>query len=257
LTGAYPNVYLESATTNAPHGSSYVQFALAKKEGASKLGIAYCVEIAICKESLPSFQKVAASAGVTLVSEQGVSATSASYAAPCLAMKSAGADLFYPDITQAVIPLFLTQCKEQGWTPLVAGSTIAPYWATNPIFNHFAGSTQAFPWFENAPVANTYRQAMQTYDPAALQGTLTVGPVVWTGGLLFEAGAQAGHLGDNPTSQQLMAGLDTLQNDTLGGASVPLTFTNGNRAQDCGFAISASNGQFTTPLGTDPICGTP
>ncbi|HZS15226.1 MAG TPA: ABC transporter substrate-binding protein [Candidatus Dormibacteraeota bacterium] len=250
----FPDVYLTQASQNAPHGGSFVQYRAAAKQGGTKLGIAYCVELPVCQQALPLIATVAKSAGIAVVSQQGVSATAASYAAPCLAMKNAGADIFFPDITQAVIPLFLQACAAQGWHPIVSGSTFQPYWATDPIYNHFAGSTAVFPWFEDTPAANTYRQAMQQYDPAALTGVLTQSPYFWTGGLLFEQAAKDAKLGANPTSAQLVAALDKMSNQTLGGATVPLTFTNGNRNIDCAFAVSADNGKFVLPLGTSPIC---
>ncbi|HZS15225.1 MAG TPA: ABC transporter substrate-binding protein [Candidatus Dormibacteraeota bacterium] len=250
----FPDYYETTATQTAAHGGSFVQFKAAAKEGGTKIGIAYCVELPVCQQALPLFASVAKAVGLTVVSQQGVSATAASYAAPCLAMKNAGADVFEPDITQAVVPLFLQACKAQGWSPIVTASTFQPYWATDPIYNHFAGSTAAFPWFEDTPAANTYRAAMTKYYPQALTTTLNLGPVLWTGGLLFQKAAENAKLGNNPTPAQLVAALDKLSNETLGGATVPLTFTNGNRNIDCAFAISADGGKFVTPLGTNPIC---
>ena len=66
--------------------------------------------------------------------------------------------------------------------------------------------------------------------------------------------AKVGKLGAHPTSAELIKGLDSLSNDTLGGADVPLTYTNGNRTVSCGFTISSKNGHFIATNGGRPVC---
>jgi branched-chain amino acid transport system substrate-binding protein len=78
---------------------------------------------------------------------------------------------------------------------------------------------------------------------------------VWAAGLLFEAAAQAGHLGDNPTPAQVLDGLYALKGETLGGLTAPLTFKKGKATSlPCWFYYQVKDGKFTTPFGEHPTC---
>jgi branched-chain amino acid transport system substrate-binding protein len=75
---------------------------------------------------------------------------------------------------------------------------------------------------------------------------------------VFAAGAKAGNLGDNPTSAQLVTGLQTINNETFGGITPPLTYANGGNLTPplCVHAAQVTNGQFKLLNGGQPICTT-
>jgi branched-chain amino acid transport system substrate-binding protein len=225
-----------------------------KSLGLTKMGVFYCKEVAACSYALTVFQDGAKKLGGLQVTGQAVSLSSPSYAAPCLAMKSAGTQVVFTAITVNVISSLQNQCAQQGFKPIwVAGApTLAD--ANNPLLNGEISFAEDFPWFANTPVAQTYRAAMQQYAPAALTSDPLEGPLMWTTGLLFQEAAKKANLGDNPTSAQLISGLNSISNDTLGGAAPPLTFTNGNRSMSCGFLIQLKNGQWGMLNGGNVVC---
>jgi branched-chain amino acid transport system substrate-binding protein len=76
-----------------------------------------------------------------------------------------------------------------------------------------------------------------------------MGPVEgWVSGKLVERAAAA-LTADRPTSAQLLAGLWTVKNDTLGGLTSPLTFTANQPATptSCGFLITIKAGTWISP----------
>jgi branched-chain amino acid transport system substrate-binding protein len=71
------------------------------------------------------------------------------------------------------------------------------------------------------------------------------------------AAAKAANFGGNPTAQQMKAGLNTINNDTFGGLTPPLTYANGANLQvpTCAYEIKVgSNGQFALLNGGKPAC---
>jgi branched-chain amino acid transport system substrate-binding protein len=71
---------------------------------------------------------------------------------------------------------------------------------------------------------------------------------------LFERAAAK--LGENPTGEDVLRGLWSLRDDTLGGLTVPLTFREGQRASPtfCYWPVRIQGGQWTAPQGSQPIC---
>ena len=66
-------------------------------------------------------------------------------------------------------------------------------------------------------------QALNTFKPG-LVSSAEFNPgssMVWAAGLLFQAAASAGHLGDNPTPAGVLTGLYALKGETLGGLTAP------------------------------------
>jgi branched-chain amino acid transport system substrate-binding protein len=227
----------------------------AAAKGVKKLGVVYCSEAAACA-GVGTLLKAAAATvpGMSVVGTQGVSSTAASYAAPCLALKDSGAQAVFLALTQTVESNFVQQCTAQGYNPTWLPGIVSPEWATTPGLDNFVTVTEAFAWFADTPVAQTYRAAMRQYAPQALTEDLSTGPQMWATGLLFAKAATLAGLGDNPTAAQIKSGLSKISAETLGGATGPLTFTGGNRTMRCGFLISAKGGKFVQPSGTAATC---
>lgn len=104
--------------------------------------------------------------------------------------------------------------------------------------------------------------AFKKYQPAILKtanyNELAV--QAWVSGLLLATAAHAGGMtaSATPTAKQLVTGLHTLRNNTLGGMAPPLTFKTGvPNPVDCwqGYAV-LKNGKFSTPYGLKSICAT-
>jgi branched-chain amino acid transport system substrate-binding protein len=222
-------------------------------QGKKTIGVLSCVEAPACAAAAAAMKASGTKLGAKIV-VQTASFSSPSFAAPCLALKSAGADVVFPLGPPQVEFSIIDQCAQQNFKPAYIAASLSNQFLTDKNVTGFVAITEVFPYFSDTPVARTFRAAMQKYSPASLTGDAATSAVVWASGLLFEAAAKAGKLGNNATPAQVTAGLNSLSNETLGGATAPLTFTNGNRTVSCAFVISIGGGAFTTPVGTSPVC---
>lgn len=135
--------------------------------------------------------------------------------------------------------------------------TVSPSWKTNPIFQDEVDVQPVLPWNQQNAATKDYYAAMAQYQPGELHsGTFAANDIgACDSGQLLIAAAKAANLGDNPTSAQLVHGLRSLHNETLGGLTVPLNYAAGSPPViKCFFVESIHNKQCTQPFGTQPIC---
>jgi branched-chain amino acid transport system substrate-binding protein len=244
-----------------PAGTTGIQavelgFKAVIQKGAPALGLAYLAGVPATEAAVGLFKAAAQATGGSVASAQGVAPGAPSFTAQCLDFKNAKATSGQLILTPADNLAFAEACAQQGWKPVYMGlsNEILPYWATNPVFNNFGGLIQNFPWFSNSSLANTFNAAMKQYDPQDATTDQVGGTMAWAAGELFKAAAVKANLGDSPASAQLVGALTTMVNETAGGASPPLTFTNGNRLVKCGWIISSASGSFTLPNGDTTTC---
>ncbi len=75
----------------------------------------------------------------------------------------------------------------------------------------------------------------------------------WVSGLMFQEAVKLSGATGIPTSADMLAGLKKFKNETLGGMSAGLTFTDPtNKSEGCYFTIKIKNQQFTLPNGATP-----
>jgi branched-chain amino acid transport system substrate-binding protein len=153
----------------------------------------------------------------------------------------------------------LASCAQQGYHPLVVGNggTVTAAWAKSPDANGAVTVQPNFPVFNlTTPAEKGFESALKKYAPSVLTSA-NFGEneaETWAAGMLFEAAAKAGKLGDNPTPADVLKGLYALRGDTLGGLAPPLTFKPGAHAVNCWFTMDITGGAFTTPDGQDTTC---
>lgn len=235
----------------------------AKKTGAKNLGLVYCAEAPACQELVGPEKAIAEKNGLPLVYNSSVSAAAPSFAAECLAAQQAGAkSLFVADAVQVALHV-AADCVKQGYHPtlIAEDGAVATSFATAPGWNNNMVATQPnIPFFvRNTPATKTMYAAFKKYQPAMLKDPNYNELAVegWAAGLLLGKALAAGHVGDNgqPATSQLLDGLYSLHNETLGGIAPPLTFTKGKpNLIDCWFYMRTSNSKFTTPYGLKPAC---
>jgi hypothetical protein len=112
---------------------------------------------------------------------------------------------------------------------------------------------QVAPWFETSlPAVAEYQDALRSYGAGLAPDASTI--TGWTSAKLFEAAA--GNLSANPTSADVLEGLWSLQRETLGGLTHPLTYARDAKAPEvsCGFLIRIESRTFVAPNGTQMIC---
>jgi branched-chain amino acid transport system substrate-binding protein len=234
--------------------------ATAKQAGKKVLGTIYCAESPICAQLVPIVNGVAPLYGMKSYTAK-ISATSPSYTAPCLAAKSAGVDSMFVADNSPVVLRFVAACAQQGYTPqqITSTQTVTSAWLTDPTLNGaLLTSLDANAYDSSTPAVAAFQAALKKYEPSAAVNSSTFSGEeinAWSGGLLFQAAAEAGHLTPSSTPAQVKQGLYALKNATLDGVAPPLNFTPGKPAFiPCWYEQQVKGGKFTS-LNTDkPIC---
>lgn len=158
-----------------------------------------------------------------MVYSDAVSLTSPSFTSQCIAAKNAGAQAMLLALDSGSVGRVAQNCAAQGYHPLFESYSVA---VNESLDGNSAlyGLQAAIPtqaWKSSStPAMAAFHQAIQQYDPSLVIGTGDV--LVWASGMLLIQAADAGFGSGPPTTQQLIAGAQTLSNDDLWGATIPM-----------------------------------
>lgn len=223
-------------------------------EGATKIGILYCLEIAqLC--SYLNDQTRKSEVGKYVVESYQVSLVAPSYTSQCLRMKQAGIEVLYLLMESAGAARAAKDCAAQGFTPklvllsLAATADLPKLAALNGTV--IPGGTVS-PAATGVPGLEKYRLILGTY--AAGLGDSGIGVYAFASAEML--GVIGRNLPENPTSADFLAGMSEVRNETLGGLTVPLTYPQGKgvSVKPCAFIWGLENGKYTAPKGNKPIC---
>jgi branched-chain amino acid transport system substrate-binding protein len=250
-----------------PPGASYnyanlVDAIVAKDSGVKKEAALYCVEVAICEQSVQSGKVLGAHYGIQFVYTAGIGFASPNYTAQCLAAKQSGATAMLVGDASSIVAHVVQDCAAQGYTPrqLSSDGTVAKAWLKIPAFNGNIDTQSDFLWFVHNAATKTMYAALDKYAPQVPSGP-NFGEVVlqsWADGALLQAAVQAaGATSSAPlTSPIILKGLYGLPvGETLGGLSPPLHFTKGEPANNsCYFEMGIQHGEFVVLHHGTTIC---
>jgi branched-chain amino acid transport system substrate-binding protein len=234
----------------------YMYPQLAKLSGDEKMGLLYCAEVAACKEFVPVVTNFAKKVpGVSVVYSAAFSASQPSYTAICLAAEQAGANSIVaagPDPTSTL--RVFSDCSQQGYHPaaFIDSSGLGTEAVNDKDITvwGFAGNT---PWFVRNSATAVFHQVMDSYLPSSVSP-----PTVMNTWVALEAFATAAsHIPASvtPTAQDIYSGLYSFKGQTLGGLSIPLTYTQGKPAlTQCMYPFKEQNGVLSTPFGLKLVC---
>jgi branched-chain amino acid transport system substrate-binding protein len=249
--------------SNAPLPPNTVgQVLLAKQNGATHFGTAYCSYAPVCAQVAGYAKSAAAVAGVK-ASAIKEDPTAPSYAAPCLQFKSDGVDALFVADTSVTVNRFFDACAQQGYHPKAALnlSSLSNINAKDPNMAGGVTASGAANTFDpSLPAVAQMYSALQKYAPGIV-GTSKLNFTMifsWSGGKLFEAAARAGQLTPSSTPADVKQALYKLHNETLGGISPPLNYTPGKPTFVGGyFTQKISGGKFVSLNGNKPTALTP
>jgi branched-chain amino acid transport system substrate-binding protein len=252
--GQYPDFFASGGTLLTLAAGT-----VAAAQGRKNLGVLYCAESPVCAQIVP----LAALAGHLVglkTTPQKISATAPSYAANCLALKSAGVDSLYVADNGPIAQRVVSGCAQQGYKPSIVDNVTS---VTNAILTdpNWAGTklvaTDANPYDSSLPAIKTFQDAVDKYYPGLTGSAQWAYDDIypWTGGQLFEAAAKAGNLGPTSTGADVKKALYALRNETLGGLQPPITYHPGQPAfTPCWFEEQVQSGKFATLNGDRPTC---
>jgi branched-chain amino acid transport system substrate-binding protein len=244
-------------------GSYGVVAQTAAKGGSKSLGAVYCAELPVCAGVVQLFDTLGKSVGVSVKYEGKIAQGTPDFTAVCQAMKTADATYNDVAIDEALTKQMFNQCASEGMhLPLISFGNIDSTYASDPAFNNLVEVDPAFPfWQDNTPATKAFHAALAKYEPSVgASATSPLTPLVaqaWASGALFEAAVNAAGRGPI-TAASVKRGLYALKNETLGGLTGPLNFTQGQpNLEHCSFAYTIENGKFTSLDGLKPTCAPP
>lgn len=228
----------------------------AHRRNLPRLGLFYCVEAAACSFIHDyTANGGAARAGEELVYQSQISLTQPDFTAQCLGAQSAGAQVIFLAMEAASIMRVAASCSRQNYHPFYVATSaqttrdlegdrdLEGFFATAQDFPYMVGST---------PATAQFQQAVQEYAPdLRLSGATTI---AWASGQMLAR--SLARVGASPTSQDVLNGLWTIHDETLGGLTPPVTFVKSQPAPPvtCYYLIELRGGRWTSPSGDTYAC---
>jgi branched-chain amino acid transport system substrate-binding protein len=199
-------------------------------QGKKKLGTIVCADgIQVCEDAKKTFPERAPKYGFDYVYNGSASLAQPDLTANCLAARDAGAELLMILMDKNSIQRAARSCSNIGYKPVyLLNQTIEnDALATDPLLDGAVGSGVVAPWFDaSSPAVVEFREAMAAYAPGVdISGAPMQG---WTSAKLFEKAVA--RIGNPPTSEQVLQGLWSMKDETLGGIVPPRTFIQGQPA---------------------------
>jgi len=231
-----------------------------KTRGKTHFGELYCAEAPVCAQLADLSRSTAQIVGGIQVTAEKVAVTQPNFNAECLAMKSSGVDALNVGSTAVTVQRVEANCVQLGYKPMAVAQSgvIATSWLTDPnMAGALIAMSNANYLDSSIPGVKAFLDAMDKYYPGDRTSPQFSYPVIypWIGGKLFEAAAKAANLGPSSTPADVKKGLWSLKNETLGGLSSPLSFTEGATTfPNCYFAAEVQGGKLASPGGTGPVC---
>jgi branched-chain amino acid transport system substrate-binding protein len=223
-------------------------FGAASVTSVRNLGIITSSDSSTGAQELSEERTYAPQAGFNVVYSTQASIATPDFTAQCLAAQQAKVQVFGVALDDNSIARLVSDCAQQNFHPIyIFGASLdETSQETNPDLQGTISPGNVYPWFlDNSPAAQAFQVAVKEYAP----GTPASSAIMtgWIAGLLF--GEAAAQLPTSPTSQDVLNGLWSIKDNTLGGLTYPLTFTHGQPTLTpaCWFNETISNSAWVSP----------
>ena len=235
----------------APNGDTYwrsMMPGLAEvTKGKKKFASVACVEAETAcggADRVWHDEGVAKANGFDPVYRARVSLAQPDYTAECLAAQRAGAEIVVLVLDDTSIGRFANSCGRQRYNPIFAWplAPAATRHKDDPNLNGGVVLLNFFPWTKgDTPATAEFQGAMKKH----FSGTVEPGHAGgWASGKMFEKAALATA---TPTlASGILEGLYSFRGETLGGLTMPLTFTRGKPAPrvECWGQLIINSGKY-------------
>jgi branched-chain amino acid transport system substrate-binding protein len=261
------NTYFYDSPVHFPlvaHGEEFVKASLynsadyAKQKGVKKYGLIACTEAQVCNdtERLNGNAENVKAAGMELVYKSRASLAQPDFTAECIGARNAKVEILQIALDGNSVARVASSCARQNYRPLfsVFGAIAFDKMKDNADLDGLTVNANGFPYFIcGDPGTTEFCDAQRKYGPVQVYG---IGNSIgWTAGKAFELAAR--NVPDtNPTSADILNGLWSFKNETLGGLTHPLTFTKGQNAprMPCWWQLVLDKGKWTAPNGMKVAC---
>lgn len=214
-----------------------------------KIALLYCREAATCAAEANGFKSILPFAGLNVVYTAQVSLVQPDFTSEMIGAKSAGADIVLDLVDSASLIRTAQSAHQQSYTPVFAGA----YNLALDVTLSGAKDLDGLVLFGRTPPYSTstlpdlvaYRQAMAQYEPDQPKGDVGAGAFI-IGALLQKIAPQ---FGANPTSATIVAALNNVHGEKLGGELPGITFPqqdDRSHVNECVFPQTLTGGQFVS-----------
>jgi branched-chain amino acid transport system substrate-binding protein len=255
-------MFFPEGLTSIPTITSIIDTVKAQK--FKNIGSLACAEAAQCAAANKLIENLAGDQDLPYAYGGLVSSTAPDYTAPCLAAKQADAKMLVLLIATADEGIKIADdCARQNYTPgwFLPGEAIGAGYLKSKSFNGTYDNVGVQPWFSKSAAMSDFHAAMKKYakDVNLDDADLPMNSVdAWASGLLVQKAVELSGAKGVPTTADLLAGLPKISNETLGGFSAGLTYTDTtNKNQYCYFTILIKNQKFTLANGGKTTCVKP
>lgn len=226
--------------------------ALAETFKERNLGVLVCVESDICPFTLDVAKKYAASLGFKLVYTGQASIASPDFSAQCLSAQSAGVDVLLIQMELNSMRRIGGQCSRQGFTPKYGSFQQDTSFLQIPEYQGMPLGNQTFSYSYEGPETAEFHNALAQYAPEASNGGYFAN--AWAAAKVFEKAAS--QITGPVTSEAILDQLWTFKNETVGGLTIPLTYTRDQPTVPpfCVYVTTVGKGKIDAPLGLKPLC---
>jgi branched-chain amino acid transport system substrate-binding protein len=246
-------------TQAATDGHFWGAAKLTADSGMKRVATVFCTEVAACQQSNDVFVKHAREVGLQVTYQGRISFTQPDFTAECLQMRNSGAEAVVPISENSSTVRLAQSCGRQDYRPIYLLNAVNDGMAKIAEFDKAIGNLATFPWFVHGghPGLDEYLQAMQKYAPNRVNDGVDVQSGAWMAGKAFERAAAK--VSDNPTPQEILEGLWSMKNESLGGLLVggmARTFNRGQPTPEtfCVYDARIQGGKWTAPRGMTPVC---
>jgi branched-chain amino acid transport system substrate-binding protein len=218
----------------------------------SKAAVYYVNEAQATTQVAQAFITPWKAAGKQVVAQQGVSLATPDFTSEILQAQSAGADVVMLVLDAASCQRFWDAARRQHYKPLFFASgcdlTSLKNNSDMTANNTYLGDSHRT-ILPGLPAADEFIKAANRFNPGH---DLNHAALTWLSGKLFEAAVAAA--GGGMTSADVVRGLHSLKNETLGGLSPAQDWPDGNHPPgQCG-VVEQFNGQGIVEVTPDFVC---
>jgi ABC-type branched-subunit amino acid transport system substrate-binding protein len=249
--------------TPFPSGDAYAYTLIAGladvviPDGKKKLATIACSDVKLCD----IFDKAwngpyAKELGFENVYRARASLTQPDYTAECLAAKQAGADVIIGAVDNNSYLRLDRSCARQSYDPVIgiADQLALPSLAADETMEGNVVSTKVAPWpATGIPGIAELHQAYKTFAPGVeVNGSHPAG---WLVGKIMEEASKTFTKPD-VTTEDMLNGLWSIKDNSMGGLTFPLTFTRDQPSprKSCWGSVVITGKKFTAPFGTEFKC---
>jgi branched-chain amino acid transport system substrate-binding protein len=247
-----PNFFTEGLTAT---GDLWAFAEATKLTGNTKLGVAYCAELALCQD-VEATKIFATPMGISLAGAVSFSASSPNYTAQCLALKSAGVQVLQVAGTSISSNVrFLSDCAQQDFAPvaMIGGVNTGP--AFVKYISQGIGISSTPSYFISNPATAPIHEAMDSYVNSTPTASADVVLGAWAGLDIIAAALNSVPASSQVTSADVYQGLYSFKDETFGGLTAPLTYTKGKPTKMlCAFFYQYKNKSYSAAYGQQAIC---